>query len=360
MRGRPFGPHRFPGPPFGPPGPMGPRPPPFGWRGPPGRFPPPGMRGPPGGFRGRGPPRHHMPRMPPPDWEGPPDWDGPPDHGPPPGHRPPPPFHRGGRGASRGQHREHRGAPERGRGSWGGDRGGWGGDRGHDRGGRGGWGGDRGHDRGGRGGRGQPSNQIRTILTQGHEPGPPTSLVGKRRPPSNLTVCEPPSKRPHLAPQWGPPPRGAGGNWGPPRGPPPVHFSRPPAPPPPPEAYGQCHSNLLSVPLVDSRPPGAPRGRGPPPRARGGSPFQHNPSPSLTSVTITPQGKAPPRPATLRVLVQNLPSSVTFDRLSSMSASCGAVKAIQVSQGFLETGQPVGKVRGPLTLPRWTRAPSRR
>jgi len=34
----------------------------------------------------------------------------------------------------------------------------------------------------------------------------------------------------------------------------------------------------------------------------------------------------------LRVMVQNLPSSVTFERLSSMSASCGAVKAIQVDQ----------------------------
>merc|ERR1719228_2310393 len=80
------------------------------------------------------------------------------------------------------------------------------------------------------------------------------------------------------------------------------------------------------------------------------NPIQHNPSPTLTSIPISPGGDAPqpmiisPRPtpppapvpkathprSELKVLVQNLPSSVNFDKLSSMSASCGAVKGIVV------------------------------
>ena len=329
MRGRPF--HRFPGPRGGPPflhPRMGPRhPPPFGWRGPPGgRFPPPGMRGPPG-FRGRGPPmRMGHPGLGhlewegphgPPDWEGPHDgnhWDGPPrGGGPPRGYRPP---FRGAPGPRGGYHEPRNEGPPRG------------GLRG-----RGGYGPDRG---GHRGGRGQPSNQIRTILTQGPDPGPPVSIVGKRRQPGNLTVCEPPSKRPfqpshqhnsgtrHQGPS-GPRHQGPSGprHQGPPgaRHQVPQQQSRGPLGlnigPPSAESYGQCHSNLRSIPLVDTRPSG-PRGGhhgGPPPalrhgnspggprQPRGPAPILHNPSPSLTSITITPQQKIPPRAAAPPILM---------------------------------------------------------
>ena len=80
------------------------------------------------------------------------------------------------------------------------------------------------------------------------------------------------------------------------------------------------------------------------------APIQHNPSPTLTSIpispgvdniqpmVISPRPTPPPAPlpkpqhprSELKVLVQNLPSSVNFDRLSSMSASCGEVKGIVV------------------------------
>merc|ERR1719427_25866 len=63
------------------------------------------------------------------------------------------------------------------------------------------WGPRRGGDSRG-GGRNHPTNQIRTILTQGPEQGSPVSLVGKRRTTGNLTVCEPPAKRPNLDRNW--------------------------------------------------------------------------------------------------------------------------------------------------------------
>jgi len=55
-------------------------------------------------------------------------------------------------------------------------------------------------------------------------------------------------------------------------------------------------------------------------------------------MSISPRPTPPPPPtpksshprSELKVLVQNLPSSVNFDKLSSMSASCGAVKGIVV------------------------------
>ena len=337
MRGRPF--LRFPGPRGGPPflhPRMGPRhPPPFGWRGPPGgRFPPPGMRGPPGAFRGRGPPmRMGHPRMGhpewdgphgppewegphgPPNWEGPPEgeyWDGPPRRGGPPrGCRPP--YRGGGPGPRGGGHNEsrHDGPPR-------------GGSRGRE-----GYVPDRGSQRGvTRGGRSQPSNQIRTILTQGPDAGPPVSIVGKRRQPGNLTICEPPSKRPfqpshqhnsglRIQGPSGPRYQGPSG----PRHQGPQQSRGPPGPnsvPPSAESYGQCHSNLRSIPLIDTRPTG-PRGGhhgtgqpmirhgnsqgGPRHGNRGPVPILHNPSPSLTSITISPQQKAPPRAAAPPVLM---------------------------------------------------------
>ena len=222
------------------------------------------MRGPPG-FRGRGPPmRMGHPRMGPP----PPDWDGPPDG--PHGFRPPPPFMRGGHGPRMGHHEGSPRGGHRGRGGWGGHRDSPPSHRG--------------------GGRGQPTNQIRTILTQG-DSGGPVSLVGKRRTPGNLTMCEPPNKRPMMGSQFGPRGQGPplrmaqhseapgwgararqseapgwgaraqqGGpatpQWGGQRGP-----QQAEAPP----QSGQCHSNLRSITLVDTRPPHHHSGGGQPP-----------------------------------------------------------------------------------------------
>jgi len=326
MRGRPF--MRFPGPgaPFGPRGPPPPgmRPPPFGFRGPPGMFPP-GIRGPPG-FRGRGP-HPRMGHMHP--------------HPPPPGFRPPPPHMRGGPIPPRQPHYNHRPPMDNMR------------DQGPGRGRHQGRGGQN-HHRGSR----QPNNQIRTILTGQNSPN--VSFLGKKRSPQNLTPCEPPAKRSNYGPSHHNYQQHNRGNHhpGPPRGPPPggpprgqpnfPPFSQPSVS----EFNGQCHSNLRTITLVESAPPPSL-----PPQARQGvqpghgkariSPIHHNPSPTLTSIPISPAGhsqpmvispKPPPvstpKPSQprseLKVLVQNLPSSVNFDKLSSMSASCGAVKGIVV------------------------------
>lgn len=153
---------------------------------------------------------------------------------------------------------------------------------------------------------------------------------------------------------------------------------------------GQQHSNLRTIPLVSGPAPppkqantrggggqhrggrGGQRGNGQATRGRGG-PIIHNPSPSLTSVpiqsgpgpgaaqrTLAPLrkvsvappsvvaktnntnkvkvesggGDGPPVPNVPRsdkkVLVQNLPVSVSLDRISSMTSSCGLVKGIEV------------------------------
>lgn len=336
MRGRPF--MRFPGPggpPFGPRGPPPPgmRPPPFGFRGPPGMFPP-GMRGPPG-FRGRGPhPRMgHMHPRPPPQ-----------------GFGPPPPRMRGGPFPPRQPHYNHRPPMDNMRDQ------GPGRDRFQGHQGRGG----QNHHRGSR----QPNNQIRTILTGQNSPN--VSFLGKKRSPQNLAPCEPPpAKRSNYGPNHNYHQPHRGNHHGPPRGPPP---GGPPRGPPnfPPfsqpsasEFNGQCHSNLRTITLVESAPPpllppqvrptGQPRHH-----HQGGNktrinPIQHNPSPTLTSIPISPGGDAQPmvispRPtpppvsipkpqhprSELKVLVQNLPTSVNFDKLSTMSANCGAVKGIVV------------------------------
>ena len=65
----------------------------------------------------------------------------------------------------------------------------------------------------------------------------------------------------------------------------------------------------------------------------------HNPSPALTSITISEHNPAPPVKQQvvegpvlpmLKVLIQNLPVSVTQAKLSSMSAGCGQVTDISV------------------------------
>ena len=356
MRGRPpF--MRMPGPipmPFGMRGPRPPppgmRPPPFGFRGPgpAGMFPP---RGHPG-LRGRGPPPPHRP--PPPGFRPPPHMrgPGPMPMRPPPGimgsprpgpHRPgiPPPHHGPGRGQVR--------------------------------------------PRGGMTRSPAPSNQIRTMITgQTSTPGPGSgsgSMLGKKRP-SPRILGEPPAKRPTFSQSqnrsnYSQPPHIRGGvNHQYPRpqthSHPQQHYQPQPRPQtqlrqqmprqqaPVIEFNGQCHSNLRSIQLVDSTPPPAPsfpppslrypsatpirgRGRG---GGRGGhsSSIQHNPSPALTSISLSDHA---PRPQhhpqvrhqqmetqggpMLKVLIQNLPISVNADKLSSMSANCGQVKDISLN-----------------------------
>jgi len=43
-----------------------------------------------------------------------------------------------------------------------------------------------------------------------------------------------------------------------------------------------------------------------------------------------------PRPSGTRLLVSNLPASLTFDRVSQMTTSCGSVKTIRVENGKAE------------------------
>ena len=337
---------RLPGPPFGPRGPPPPgMRPPFGFRGPPppGMFPPrghPGMRGPRG--------------MPPPGMRGPP----------PPGFRPPPPHMRGGPMPFR---PPPRGPPLLG-----------------------------GHPPGMRPLRGpmrpphppaaaqqSQNNQIRTMIT-GQTPTSSPQVLGRKRPPPQKIYSEqPPAKRPtfpsnvhnnvaHVSPcsnRGGPMARGQLGQvrgpglLGPPRGQPftalrPVIRPPPPATQPPPsESYnGQCHSNLRTIQCVDTAPPPAPIIRHSAPRGRGGGHMRgqsrghaaannhilHNPSPALTSIPI---GDHKPPPATrppqqqstgggplLKVLVQNLPLSVTYDTLASWSSTCGQFRNIKVNK----------------------------
>ena len=125
--------------------------------------------------------------------------------------------------------------------------------------------------------------------------------------------------------------------------------------PPPPamsEFNGQCHSNLRTITLVDTGPPPPRTAPRPPVRyqhqqqrqprpqmAARNSQIQHNPSPALTSITISDSQEAmvtdkPPQPdigPRLKVWIQNLPSSINADKLSSMSSSCGSVKDIAVN-----------------------------
>jgi len=359
MRFGPRGP-----PPFGPRGPPPPgmRGPPFGFRGPPrGMFPPPGMRGPHPNFRGRGlPPRMGHPRM---DGHRPPPPRGhPPRGGPGPRGYPP----RGGP-SSRAHHPPNDQGPNFTRGS----------SRGNSRGGSPNFtrGLSRGSIRGGRGdARGGRTNPIRTILYGASQP-----MAGVKRPPPTFQgngrgKDEPPPKRASAWPsQAGHIPRGESS-----RG----------------TIAGQQHSNLRTITLVQGPPPpkqarGGQRGargvlrgnNGQAGRGRGG-PIIHNPSPSLTSVpiqsgpgpgvvpmqvhrgpqqkvTLTPAsvpvpvapmsstktnntnkikveggGDGPPLPNVPRsdkkVLVQNLPVSVSLDRISTMTNSCGLVKGIEV------------------------------
>lgn len=392
MRGRPF--MRFPGPPFGPRGPQGMRPPPpFGFRGPPGGMFPPGMRGPPG-FRGRGPPPRmghmHGPRPhpagfrpPPPHMRGGPLPHRMPHHGMRPQgghhweqHEPYHHPHQGDRGRRRGGGSYHHEGPPSRRDSAshppanqirtiltgaGGQMGGGGGpvsivgkrrstsnltpcEGGEPPSKRASYGGGSGrggyHNRSGGhqsgGGPRQGGNQTRTF-SGGPRPGNNGLTSSSYNSQSSNHMQAPP-----------------------------------PVGPPGPDSYpssGQCHSNLRSITLVETPPPQAPQQRfrpqhGPAQTVRNGRvgpvPIHHNPSPILTAI---PMGEAPPqkpelspqtaplqqrqqtqvasRPAQevfhglprseLKVLVQNLPTSVNFDRLSSMSASCGPVKGIQVN-----------------------------
>ena len=311
---------RMPGPP--PFGLRGPPPPgmraPFGFRGPPGMFPP---RCPPG-MRGRGP----GPRMGPPQ---------PPPHG----FRPPPP-HMRGPGPGPGLHVRPHGArpgPPPGQGGYGGHRGGRG--------------------RGGGGGRGQPSNQIRTMITG---ESPPAGGQHSQPPPHKRRLVghkatsqgEPPAKRQTFSQ----PAQYRGGHQhGYSRGA--QHsYANLHSQPPVSDFNGQCHSNLRSIPLVDTGPPRHP----PPPtvlqpvryqqprqprpqmKARNSqSQIHHNPSPALTSIRISEGQEAvqamltdkPPQQLgpRLKVWIQNLPSSINADKLSSMSSNCGPVKDIAVN-----------------------------
>ena len=351
MRGRP--PFMRMPPPFAMRGmrplPPGVRPPPFGFRGPgPGMFPP---RGPPT-MRGRGP----MPRGLP--------------HPPPPGFRPPPPHMRGGPpmpmrlpgprpGPGLMPHGPgFRGGPPRG-----------GGVRPQQQ--------------------QQPApatNQIRTMITGQNPAVSSTTLIGKKRPSNNYSN-EPVAKRPNftnsnvtrniISHQQSPSRvgnsrggvgrgdmrggvMGRGGHVSNFRGNSQQHHSQQQHTPqhrpqqqyqPPPQQQqqqmmdfnGQCHSNLRTITLVDTAPPPSHlstvtrqpvRGRG---RGRGGaSHILHNPSPALTSITISDHSPAPVKPVSvetvpmLKVLIQNLPISVNVDKLTSMSAGCGQVKHIKV------------------------------
>ena len=220
-----------------------------------------------------------------------------------------------------------------------------------------------------------PSNQIRTMITgQTSTPGPGSgsgSMLGKKRP-SPRILGEPPAKRPTFSQSqnrsnYSQPPHIRGGvNHQYPRpqthSHPQQHYQPQPRPQtqlrqqmprqqaPVIEFNGQCHSNLRSIPLVDTGPPRHP----PPPvlqhvryqqpsqprpqmKARN-SQIQHNPSPALTSITISDSQEAmltdkpPPQLAPrLRVWIQNLPSSINADKLSSMSSNCGPVKDIEVN-----------------------------
>jgi len=372
MRGRPpF--MRLPGPPpFGirgrppPPGmrppPPGMRPPPFGFRGPgpAGMFPP---RGAPG-MRMRGPPPRGLPGPPPPGFRPPP-----PPHmrgGPPMGMRPPGP--RPGPGVGRPRPRggmvrpvqpQQNQQPQQ-----------------------------------------QPSNQIRTMITGQTQSFTSQQVAGKKRPPQK-TANEPQAKRPiynnqslqrstivnhhsrgggsgsvsvvgqvssgynrgHSFTQHRPPPyhhqqqqqvhqprqQHPQQHQQPSRHP--IHQPQRHQVPTTPEynSNGQCHSNLRTITLVDTAPPptlpppivrhpmGGQRGRG-----RGGRAnhqIMHNPSPALTSITISEHNPAPPVKQQvvevpvlpmLKVLIQNLPVSVTQAKLSSMSAGCGQVTDISV------------------------------
>ena len=332
-------------PPFGMRGPRPPppgmRPPPFGFRGPGPMFPP---RGPPG-MRGRGPPPHRLPQPPPPGFRPPHLRGGPPmPMRPPPGHGPP----RGPPGP--GFHGPVRGMRPRG---------------------------------GGQVRPQPPNNQIRTMITGQNQTNisqhQPMSLAGKKRT-LLRSPSEPPAKRPNYNNQnqnqfrnnmTSHQPRG--GSMMRPAGPPQQHHRgrgghnynhhQQTPPPQPPQHHhqstasvsdynGQCHSNLRTITLVDSAPPPPtphirhpPSSRGRGGRGGGGHQIHHNPSPALTSITISdhqvqPQQiirQAPPqqvmvesRPM-LKVLIQNLPISVNVEKLNNMSASCGQVKDINVN-----------------------------
>ena len=100
----------------------------------------------------------------------------------------------------------------------------------------------------------------------------------------------------------------------------------------PPPAHARPPPNTARFPSA--------RGRGGARGGRGGGQISHNPSPALTSITISdhsaaaPQQQPPPvRPEAalrpmLKVLIQNLPVSVNQAKLTSMSATCGQVKDI--------------------------------
>ena len=228
----------------------------------------------------------------------------------------------------------------------------------------------------------QPSNQIRTMITGESSP----ATTNPHQPPHKRRLgqksgSEPPAKRPTFSqPQAGQHRggvnnynnqgvQGRGGRGG--RGSHTPHsYPNMQAPPPVSDFNGQCHSNLRSIPLVDTGPP-----RHPPPntvlqpvryhhphhphhpqqqqhqqhqqqlqrhprpqmKARN-SQILHNPSPALTSITISDSQEAmltdkPPQDLTprLKVWIQNLPSSINADKLSSMSSNCGPVKDIAVN-----------------------------
>ena len=143
---------------------------------------------------------------------------------------------------------------------------------------------------------------------------------------------------------------------------PPPPVSHPPQSPVSVDQFnGQCHSNLRTIQLVETAPPvrhsPAARGRGVQVRGHhhqvggqvrghhqvGHNNILHNPSPALTSIPINDAKPPPvvrPRHVTpthqyqpmMKVCVTNLPASVTSDILTSMSASCGQVRNIQVNR----------------------------
>jgi len=277
MRGYP----RFPFGPRGPP-PPGMLPPPFRMRGPPGMM----MR-----FRGRGPPLrmgHPMMR--------------PGMRPPPPGFRPPPPgFMRPGMRPPPGFMRPPmmRGGGDRGRGMRG---------------------------RGDFAPRGLPKGSIRTVVS-GQDFGGGDNFAGRKRPGMNNGDHIPP-KRANMAGGG----RGYGLNNGGARG---SRGGFVPVPLPDPGfKAGQCHSNLRTIQCNDAPPPiAAARPRG----------IVHNPTPTLTSIPIqmdcdSPLSKVKKEPNRMpnlprcerKVLVQNLPASVNFDKISQMANKCGPVVAIQV------------------------------
>lgn len=175
--------------------------------------------------------------------------------------------------------------------------------------------------------RGLPKGSIRTVVS-GQDMGGGDNFAGRKRPGMMNNGDHMPPKRANMAGRGGYGVNNGGARGGRGGGFVPVSL------PDPGFKAGQCHSNLRTIQCNDAPPPIAaakPRG------------IIHNPSPTLTSIPIqmdcdspiTKVKKEPNQMTNLprnerKVLVQNLPASVNFDKISQMANKCGPVVAIQV------------------------------